>query len=111
MPKTKHSDRSIKTSKTFVYATCVLLVFSVIAHVWCLNMLATKGYDLRSIEAKTADLLEEDKQLRIDEARLISLYRVEREMEHLSNAVSDDAEAVYATGRFALRDEASVLAP
>jgi len=101
--KNKNTTSMTRMVKKIAAASVMLLVVSAVFHLLSLNALATKGYAVKSAEEHIGELSQEYKQMRIDEARMVSLYRVESAVSRLSLEPSGEAESVYASGRFAFR--------
>jgi hypothetical protein len=68
-------------SPWFVIVFCV--VFSAI-YLYFINSSATKGYQMKQIEKEITDLQKESEQLKIKEAELKSLYRIEEGSKNLN---------------------------
>jgi len=81
-----------------------LLVGAIIFYVVCVNMLATKGYAMNSLEEEIEALYEEQKGMSIEEASLASLYRVREKSEHFGLEAVEEKEIIYSVGQFALKD-------
>lgn len=66
-------------------ATMVFLgVLAVASYVWSINRTAIQGYAVRSIEKEIAEARAENQKLRIAEAELRSLERIEAVKDHLN---------------------------
>lgn len=49
-----------------------------------INMLATKGYEIRELENKIKELTQESRQLKIREVELRSMYAIEKSMKNMN---------------------------
>ncbi len=80
------------------------LFISIGFYIVSVNALATKGYEMRSIEKRIAQSSESYKQMRVEEAQLTSLYRVRRVSADLFLENVENEEFVYGIERFAFSD-------
>ncbi|QQS61074.1 MAG: hypothetical protein IPN70_04280 [Candidatus Moraniibacteriota bacterium] len=88
----------------FLISGVIFLVFSAMFHIMAINALATKGYEMRSIESRLEEISEKHKQVHVQEAQLTSLYRIRRIGERLELAYSDiSPETVYGVESFAFK--------
>lgn len=72
------SSEHDRSSRGFGLLSGVLLVFvAVIAHVWSINRTAIQGYAVRVVEREMSETQAENQKLRITEAELLSLGRIE----------------------------------
>jgi uncharacterized membrane protein (DUF106 family) len=88
-PKTKiNTNTSQKISPGFIspwFVVPVLLIL-ISVYIFCINNSATKGYKIRKIEKEITELKSENEKLRIKEAELKSLYRIEEVSRKLNMA-------------------------
>jgi len=75
----------------FVVLACA--VFVALLYIYSINHSAVKGYEIRSVEKEISELKKENENLRIKEAQLKSLYRVEQSARDLN--MSNVSDAVY----------------
>lgn len=71
---------------TSPWLVVALLLLIAGIYVYCINNSATKGYQIRQIESEISGLEKENEQLRIKEAELRSLYRIEQSSKNLNMA-------------------------
>lgn len=85
----------------------LLGVLTLAAYVWSINQTAVQGYAVRSIEKEIADARTENQKLRIEEAELRSLDRIESAKDRLRLTDmppgTPDVTYVDANGPLALR--------
>ena len=87
--KTKTNSNKKKQIKAgFISPWFVIFLFVLASGVYLyfINCSATKGYQVRQIEKDIADLKKENETLRIKEAELKSLYRIEESSKQLNMA-------------------------
>jgi|GEM_PF-809697 hypothetical protein len=86
-------------------ALVALFVFflSSIAYVYALNRGATQGYAERKIEADITQLKEENRKLKISEAQVLSLSRIEDSVKGQSMDAASNLKTVGGRGEVALR--------
>jgi hypothetical protein len=80
------------------------LMGAIIFYIVCINMLATRGYTMNSLEKEIQMLYEEQKEMSIEEAGLASLYRIREKSDHFGLESVQEKEIIYNAGQFALKD-------
>lgn len=73
------------------------------AYLYSINKVAVKGYAIRSTERQLSELKQENNKLRIQEADLRSLYRIEETGKRLNMFESQDVRYIEETGPIAFR--------
>jgi hypothetical protein len=105
----KQREKEMQKRSSFFIRLCLsigifCLFTSIGFYMVSVNALATKGYEIRSIEKRIAQSSESYKQMRIEEAQLTSLYRVRRVSADLSLENVENEKFVYGIERFAFSD-------
>lgn len=72
-------------------------------YIYCINSSATKGYQMRQVETEITDLEKENEQLRIKEAELKSLYRIEESSKSLNMAEPAEISYIEEKGPVAMK--------
>ena len=80
------------------------LFMMVVFYIFSINALATKGYEMRSIENTLSELSETHKQMRIEEAQLTSLYRIRQVSAELLLDSAEDIYIIHDVGQFAMKN-------
>lgn len=75
----------------FVVVVCAALV--ALTYIYSINHVAVKGYQIRGIEKEIAELKEDNENLKIKEAQLKSLHRIEQSARDFN--MSDLSDAAY----------------
>lgn len=86
------------------FLSMAFLLLSVMFHVMSMNALATKGYEMRSVEKKLEEETQKYKRMLVEEAQLTSLYRIRRVGERLDLEYAQETpEIVYGVESFAFK--------
>gem|GEM_PF-6621045 len=93
-----------KWFRSCIVMSCSCLFMMVVFYVFSINALATKGYEMRSIETTLSELTETHKQMHIEEAQLTSLYRIRQVSTELLLDSSEDIRIIHDAGQFAMRN-------
>ena len=98
--KTQHASGSMKVG--FVVFSLFFVIGA--AYLYSVNSNAVKGYEIREVEKEISELRKNQEQLKIREAELNSLYRIERESENLNMAeLGDDVAYIEELGPVAFK--------
>jgi hypothetical protein len=85
---TNRNDKPMKQGKAGMASTLFLLAFLTIVagrfYLYQVNDLATKGYEIRDIENRIAQLEKDGKNLQIKEVELRSMYNLEKATQDLN---------------------------
>ena len=84
----------------------VVIVFAILVgifYIYSINNSATKGSNILKMEKEIAQLKKESEELRIKEAELKSLYRVEEESKKLNMAETANVSYIEKSGPVALK--------
>lgn len=84
-------------------AGCALVAVLGAGHLYSMNRIAVQGYAIRSAEKQLAELKQENSQLRIEEAELRSLQRIEEAGQRMSMFESEQVSYIEENGSLALR--------
>ncbi|MFA5188092.1 MAG: hypothetical protein WC460_01875 [Patescibacteria group bacterium] len=72
----------VRSRKSLIMLTALILV-TCACYLWQTNSLATKGYKIKELEDKVADLRKENKDLQLGITELRSTDRIAKEVENL----------------------------
>jgi cell division protein FtsL len=61
----------------------VLIIFCGVLYLWQINSLATKGYNMKDLEAKASELKDENKRLQVQITDLRSVARITEKVQEL----------------------------
>lgn len=100
----KQEARSLAGSVSMIAISALSLAFAFGGyHLYSVNQSAVQGYHMRSIEKEIAVLRQENADLKIEEADLRSLNRIESAGEELRMQKADEERYLEARGPVAMR--------
>jgi uncharacterized membrane protein (DUF106 family) len=94
-----------KKTEGFISPWLVVALFLIGAgiYLYFINSSAVKGYEMRSVEKEITDLKKESEELRMKEAELKSLYRIEESSKELNMAQTSQVSYIEEKGPMAMR--------
>ena len=100
--------RSIDSSPKMGRVTLSFLLVALVCaagvfYIFEVNNLATKGYEIRNLENQLSKLKKENENLRIQEAELKSMYKIEEKTRELNMVVPKDVSYLNLPGDMAMR--------
>lgn len=104
--KTKiNTQKKEMTASGFANPWLIVALFLIGAgiYLYFINSSAVKGYEMREIEKEITDLKKEDEQLRMKEAELKSLYRIEESSRQLNMAETSQISYIEEKGPMAMK--------
>lgn len=101
--KTKTEKKSIKGSINSTVLIVALLLVSGAVYLYSINSSAAKGYQIRQVEKDIQNLKKENEDLKIKEAELKSLYRIEESSKNLNMGDLKNISYIEETGPVAMK--------
>lgn len=80
-----------------------IVIFASVSYLYAINKTAVLGFEYRSVEKRVSELRQENEQLRIKEAELKSLYRIEEASRNLQMVEYQNLSYLEDHGVMALR--------
>ena len=105
IPSGTEKRRSLElagSAHIFMFAVALIVFVAGGCYLYSVNQSAVQGYHMRSLEQSISKLKQENAELKISEADLRSLYRIEASEEALSMQKTDDTVYLEERGPVAL---------
>jgi hypothetical protein len=91
-----------KIRKVVIFSICMIVFFGC-HHLYQINDLATKGYEIREMENQIAELKKINEKNRIREVELRSMYNIEKEVPNLNLVTSKNIVYLDTNGSIAMK--------